>query len=420
MKVKVDTVSAVEKKLDISIPEERVASEIEQAYGRLAKKASIPGFRTGKVPRNILEQRFGQSVEEDVYQNLLQTSISDAIVENKLPAIRVYDVDEPKREKGKGFSYTAKIEIKPEFEPKDYTGVSVPSIKADVKKEQIQEVLTRLQDSQSVLKHREGATKPVKGDFAALTLQEADEEGNPKPTKEEPKEQTHEIGSEALQPEIEKAICALKVDESKVISVKLQNPDREVKAFVTLKAIKEKILPTLDDAFAKTLGPFENAKALKEQVTKDLQAENEQKAKSETIRKILDEIIKKNPLMLPESLVHDELHHMIDSFKQRMTQMGMQKLPEDYTEEKLHNEFRPEAEKHVHEQLLLEAIADKEKISVSNEDVTEKIKGMAEASKVPPAEVRAHYEKDGKIENLRFQMVAHKTLDFLLGQANVK
>jgi trigger factor len=420
MQVKVDSISAVEKKLSVSVPEERVVSEIEEAFKRLAKKVAIPGFRAGKVPRAILEQRFGASVEADVYQDLVQTTISDAIEENKLEAIRVYDLAEPKRKKGEGFSYSASVEVKPDFEPKDYLGVNVKAEKAEVTGEQIEEVLQRLRDSQAVLKHREEAKKPAKGDFVGITLQEVDAEGNLKSAKEDPREQTYEIGAELLQNDVEKEVLALSLGESAVVPVKLSNPDREIRARLTLKSVKEKILPDLNDEFAKSVGPFADLAALRAQVTKDLQIEMEQKNKANMTRKVLEEIVKKNPLMLPESLVTDELHHMIEGLGHRMAQMGISRLPEDYNHEKLHTEFRPEAEKHVHEQLVLEAIARKEGITVEEKDLLDQIKEIARTSKVPPAELRAHYEKTGRMASLRFQMVAHKTLDFLLGKANVK
>ncbi|MFH1262728.1 MAG: trigger factor [Pseudomonadota bacterium] len=420
MQVKVDSVSAVEKKLSVSIPEERVQTEIEEAFKQLSKKIAIPGFRAGKVPRTILEQRFGASVEADVYQDLVQKTVSEALTEHKLDAIRVYDIAEPKRKKGEGFSYVASIEVKPEIEPKDYLGIKVEASKTVVKEEQIQEVLKRLQDSQAVLKHREGVMKPTKGDFVGVTLQECDETGTVKATKEELREQTYEVGAELLQPEIEKGVTKITLGESTVVPVKLQNPDREIHAKLTLKTIKEKILPTLDDEFAKSVGPFADLNALREQVTKDLQTEVEQKAKSETVRKILDEIVKKNPLMLPETLVHEELHHMMEGLAHRMAQAGIQKLPDDYHPEKLEAEFRPEAAKHVHEQLLIEAVAKKEGLTIEEKEVSERIVSIAKAAKVPPGELRAHYEKSGKFESLRFQLLSQKTLDFLLSKANVK
>ncbi|HLG19469.1 MAG TPA: trigger factor [Bdellovibrionota bacterium] len=422
VKVDIESLSPVKKKLSISVPEEMVLEEIETAYKKVGKQVQIPGFRSGKVPRTILEQRFGPAVEGEVFEELIRRTVFDAVREHDFQIVTTPQISDPKREKGSGFTYVASIEVKPAFTPKDYKEISVEKPETKVTDKQIQEVIGRLQDEQAVLKDREGATSAVKGDFVSIVLEPTDAEGNLVESKEEPKEQIYEVGGEMLHPEIEKALKKLPLGQSAPITIG-QGADKEKKEFrlrVTLKAIKEKILPTLNDDFAKSVGPFENLAALKDRVKKDLEIETEENAKAEMIQELLASAMKANPVDLPESLVDSELHSLMDGFKQRMERVGMKELPEEYSHENLHKKLRPDAERRVHEQLLLEAIARTEEISAEEKEVTARLERLAAASKVPVGELRSAYEKTGQLDSIRFNILAQKTLDFLLSNAKIK
>src|SRR6266446_6343043 len=193
MKVRIESISPVKKKLLISVPEDEVLEEFDEAYRDLNKHARIPGFRPGKIPRALLEKRFGDSIQSEVYEKLVRKSILQAVRENDLEAVAVPEISEPKHDKGEGFSYVASLEVKPSFEAKDYKGIQVETEKSEVTQDQIKDVLSHLQDSHAVLKDREGATAPVKGDFVVVTIRDTNDEGTPR-TEEEPKEQIYEMG----------------------------------------------------------------------------------------------------------------------------------------------------------------------------------------------------------------------------------
>lgn len=415
MKVKVDSVSAVQKKLSISIPEDTFQNELNEAFLDVGKRARIPGFRPGKIPRSILEKKFGSSIEAEVYQELVRRSIAEAIDANGLEAIRVSNISEPKRKKGQGFSYVASLEVKPAFEPKDYLNIKVKTSKPQIKPEHIEEVLKRLQESHAVLKHKEDAKTPKDGDLASIVIEDVKAK-----EPQDQKEQICQIGNKSLEPHVEKAIKGLSIGEATTVKLKPQDQKQELEARITLKSIKEKVLPEINDEFAKSMGPFENLKALRDQVEKDVKQEAENKAKAENVQKLLQEILKKNPIDLPETMVQQEIENLLHGMKQHMAQAGVKKLPEDYSEEKLRKDLQKDAERRVHEQLVIEAIAKKEKIEVQESEINKHIQSTAKASKVPPAEVRSYYEKTGKLGAIRFQMLAQKTLDFLASKDNIK
>ncbi len=429
MKASLESLSSIKKKLSISIPEEEILKQFDKAYDHLARTAQIPGFRKGKVPRALLEQRHAAAVENQVYEDLVRDTLIQALRENDLAPVSVPEIEEPKREKGTGFSFVASVEVKPKFEPKNYKGIKVTKPATELKEEQIQEVLTKLQDAQSVLKDREGATKPVAGDFVMITIQGTDDAGNLTAPDAQPKEQPYEIGGKILHADVEKAVLKLGIGESAPVTIqgkvtKKDQPDQtEEKEFhvrVTLKGIKEKVLPALTDEFAKSVGPFENLAALRARIEEDLKKEMEDNARGEMARKILETLSQDNPIELPPSLVDHEVHQIIHGFWSQLEQAGMREIPEEYSEEKMHEKVLPDAQRRVHEQLLIEAVARNEKIKVEEAEVTKRISDLAAAAKVPVAEFRAFYEKTNRTDGLRFNLLAQKTLDFLLSAANIK
>ncbi len=421
MKVKVDSLSNIKKKLSVTVPEGDVIEGLDEAYRKVGQQAQIPGFRPGKIPRSLLEKRFGSAVEAEVYQDLVKKTVAQALDENKLNAIHVSEITDPQRKEGEGFSYVASIEVKPEIDPQDYHGVKIKGTQTEVTEEQVEAVYKQLGDAHAVLKHREGIKKPKSGDFVSVLLEETDEEGNLKTNKDtpEPKEQTFELGAQVLQPELEKHILSLKLEETKPITLKSKE-EKEIHLRTTLKAIKEKILPERNDEFAKSVGPFENLAALHAKIEEDLKQEMETKSKTDNSRALLDAILKKNPVELPDSLVDSELHDLMHGVWDRLRQAGIKDVPAEYSEDKLRKEMRPDAVRRVHEQLLLEGIANKEKIEVASSQVDERIGQMAASTKVPAAELRSYYEKSGRLSLLHFQLLAQKTLDFLLAKAIIK
>lgn len=424
MKVNIESVSNIEKKLTIQIPEDHVQEHLEKAYKDALKKAHIPGFRPGKAPRSVIEKKYGPAIEADVYQDLVKESIATAVDEHKIKAITVTNITEPKRDKGNGFSYNAHVEVKPEISPKDYLGVKIDVKPMSITDKEVTDSLNHLLESQAVLKPRENALAPKMGDFVSITAEDV----ITKPGDENKKlsEQMYEVGAKNGQPNLDKALLKMQPGSSEVVTLenktKDQGPDakKEFQARITLKAIKEKVLPELNDAFAKSVGPFETLADLKKQLREDLEKEAQAKFKDQSAQKLLEVIVSKNPIEVPESLVKNEQGHLAENFKNQLRWSGMNHLPENYSEEKLNEELRPEALKRVQEQLLLEAIGEKEKIEASEAEIEAELSKIAEQSKVSVPELKTYYENSGRIDSLKFQIIAQKTIDFLISKASTK
>ncbi|MCB0327536.1 MAG: trigger factor [Bdellovibrionales bacterium] len=426
MKVHIDSVSDVSKKLNIEVPEETFQSQIQRAYSKVIRSAQIPGFRKGKAPKSVIEKKYGKAIESEVYQDLIRDTVTQALEENDYHALNISDISEPKREEGKGFSYTASVEIKPKFEPKDYIGVKVKKSETKVEDKQVQDVLDRLLDQHSVLLPIEGKTSPEKGDHVSMMVEEVKEDGSSKCDHDHDhshhshaQEQIHLVGHADARKEVDEAILSMSIGDTQQITLSDEKDENKVYAKLTLNAIKKKELPTLDDAFAKTVGPFESLDALKKQINEDLKAEVAEKNKVEHARQLLEYLAKKNPVTLPDSLISAELASLRQGVFNRMIQSGMNSLPKDFSAEKMDEELKPEAQKRVHEELVLEAIAKKENIDVDAQEVAQKLEEYAGMMNKPVGEVRAEFEKSGKIQEIRYRILNQKTLDFLLDKANI-
>jgi trigger factor len=430
MKIQIDSVSDVKKKISVIVPEERIQQEVSDALDKAQKQAVLPGFRPGKAPRSMLEQKFGKSIEAEVCQDLLRTSITQAIEENQLDAITISEMSEPKREIGKGLSFNASIEVRPTIQPKNYTGVKVKGAAEKVKDEDISKVLERLLDQNATLKPMEDAKKAKKNDYVSMTVERLDEKGNSM-EKGDLQEQLHLIGHEQSIKEVDDAILKASIGDTIEVTVPAPKHNHaegescghdhsDMKLRLGLKSLKAKVLPELNDDFAKTVGPFETLDALKKQISEDLEKELGDRNKVENVKALLAQILKDNPASLPDTLIENELLQLRQEMFQHMMSSGMNQLPADFSEEKMTKELRPEAERRVHEQLVLGAIAKKENIDVTSEEMQTRIAQYAQAMRKPVGEVRDQYVKNGRMEGLRFQILAQKTLDFLLSQANIQ
>ncbi|MCB0272583.1 MAG: trigger factor [Bdellovibrionales bacterium] len=427
MNIHVDSITEVKKKLTITIEDAHVKEHIDEAYKTLQKSASLPGFRKGKTPRTMLEKKFGSQVQAEVYQELMRESMTKALEEKELDAITIFDVSKPEHKEGKGLTYSASVEIRPAIKLKNYKGITVTQNKDEVSEESVQDVLTRIQDSHAVMKPIE-ATQAKKDQYASITIERLDKDGKTIDEKT-PSEQLHLVGHESAHKDIDKAVASLKVNESKEVLIKddhkhdhkhddnCNHEDFTVR--VTLKGVKEKEVPAIDDAFAKTVGPFKNLDELKGRIKEDLASELEERKKVNYATQILDDLRKNHPAPYPESMLEMEMQNLRQDFFNRVVQSG-QRLPEDFSAEKMNEELKPEAERRVHEQVILAAIAKEEKIDVDQNDLEAKIQELSYIYQKPAKELVAELQKNNRIETLRNQILTQKTLDFLLAQANIK
>ncbi|OGP87445.1 MAG: trigger factor, partial [Deltaproteobacteria bacterium RBG_16_48_10] len=308
MKVNVEDISGVKKKVHIEVPEDQVTKEINTIYQDLKKKAKIKGFRPGKVPREILERYFKDYVKGEVLQKLIQDTYPKAFEDSHLHPVSAPVIDPQEVEIGKAFQYSAIIEIRPDFKIEGYLGLNIEGKKEEVKDEEVEERVKGLQNLHANLKTVPEPRPIQNGDFVILDY-EARMEGKPL---EEGKalDYTIEVGSGRFIPAFEEKLIGTKPEEEKEIEVSFPEDygykkwaGKIITFHVKIKEIKEKVLPPLDDEFARDLGNYSSLEELKAQLKQDLEKEKKLALDRQLKDQLVDQLIQSHPFELPESLV---------------------------------------------------------------------------------------------------------------------
>jgi trigger factor len=423
MNVTVEELSPVKKKLSIEVSADVVAGELEKAYQKIAKTANVKGFRKGKVPRAILEQQYGPRVEYEVVGSLVNNSLYKAMIEHKVePVSQPEIVESGVVEKGQPFSYQAEVEVSPVVVAKDYTGLKLEKTKLVFKDEVVAQQLEQMANSRVQLdvskrkKAREGDTVII--DFEGFINDTPFENGAAK-------DYQLELGSNSFIPGFEEQLIGLKRDELADVAVTFpENYNAKELAGkpavfkVTVKEIKEKIEPKIDDDFAKEFGA-DNLADLKGKIKDNAIKQEEGRIKAQLQEKLMDALVTNNPFEIPEGMVQNQLMHLKDNFTQRLKAQGMTLEMLGMNEETFARTYRDMAAQQVKGELLLDAISEQEKISVADSEVEEKIKGIAEEANAPLENVQKYFENAQARDGLKIQLLHDKVIEYLLENATV-
>ena len=421
MKVQVENVDRVRRKIEVILDEENVRELENSIYEDLRKKARIKGFRPGKVPRSVLSTYYKDVLDDELKRKIAEDTIAAALSEANVdpvsePSITFYDEKDT-------YGYTMECEVAPDFELPQYKGVEVEVEPLKISSEDVDNRLDALKQM-----HAEVATKESgdadKGDFVVIKY-EGFVDG--KPLKDAKSDAYPlDLGSSTLAPEFESAIIGMKVGEEKEVEIAFaaDYPDKEVASKkatfkVLLKEVKQKRLPEINDEFAKDLG-FENMDRLRQSVSAELQKEKENERRNKISDKILDQLLAKADIPVPGRLLEKRLTAMVQEAKSRMKANRLGAEEERNIDILLRKELEPQAEKGIRAGMLFGRIAKEETIQVEDSDVEERIKKIAEDTKRGYDYIKDLYEKHNLLDNLRSSLMEEKTMDLLIGSAQLK
>lgn len=424
MNIKVEDLSPIKKKLSIEVAADIVATELDSAFQKIAKTANIKGFRKGKVPRAILEQHYGPKAQYDAIGPLINNTLYKAIVDNGIEAVSQPEVVKSGLvEKGKPFNYEAEVEIRPNIEAKDYTGLQLEKEKFVFAENRVDEQLEQMATSRVQLevtsrkKAREGDTVII--DFKGFIDETPFENGSAD-------DYQLELGSNSFIPGFEDQLIGMKREQEKDIEVTFPEgygakdlAGKPAVFKVLVKEIKEKIVPTIDDDFAKEFDA-ENLAELKERIKEGLVAQEQQRIEGQLNEDLMTALIDANSFDVPEGMVQNQLMYMKDNFAQRLKSQGMSLEMLGMNDQTFASSYRDTAERQVKGELLLDAIAGQEDISVADEDVEQKVQSFAEESKTPLEQVQKFFEDEQAKAGLKGQILQDKVIKFLIDKAKVK
>ena len=423
LKVDVEDLGSTKKRLQVEVPGEIVTKEIGSAYRKLSKKAKVKGFRPGKVPRAILQRYYGDYIKNEVISKLINDTFFKAISDQDIKPVSQPTIDDGTLEEGKAFEYSAIVEVKPDIQVKDYLSLRLKTGKAEVTGEDVEKRLLELQNLHAQLVTVEERKKVGEGDFVIIDY-EGSSDGRPFEGSNG-KDFMLQVGSGGFIPGLDEKIIGRERDDE--LEVEMIFPENQPKMAgrpavfrVRIKEIKEKIVPKLDDEFAKDIGEYKDLEELKARIREDLEREGEESKRRDLENQLMEKLIDGNPFDVPRSMVDQQINYLVADAKIRLASQGFALKDVGVEEGKLRKDFEEAAVKRVKQGLILEKISALEGISIENEEVTEKLREISLRTNQDVEKVKGYYQKDDRMEELKAKIVEEKTLNFLLEKSRIK
>jgi len=412
------------KELVIEIPLDVVRRETESVTDQYRRLARIPGFRKGHAPASLVRNRFRNDIQSEVVQSLLPKFFDSAVKDQKLSVVGQPRFEELKFEDDQPLTCKASFEVYPEFELKEYKGLEADEDSAELKEEEIDQTVAKIRERAAtfeVVQDRAAADD----DYLTVSYLGRDlKDSQSKPI--EAREAMVHLGGEGTVAAFTENLRGVKGGETREFEVAYP-ADYPQKALagktyryrVEVQDIKKKVLPALDDDLAKTVSEFQTLGELREKVRKDLQESRERRAQATTKEKLLEGLVKLHEFPVPEALVESHLDRKLETTLRRLIAQGIDPRTIDVDWRKIRLESRPDAEKDVRGALILERIAETEKIEVADEEVDEVIRAMAEEGHEAPAALKTRLTRDGALDKIKSSRRNQKALEVVYHSAKI-
>ncbi len=418
----------IKREISVEIPAAEVARETELQIQRYQKSARLPGFRAGHVPASIIRQRFGDGLKNDVIEALVPKHFRREAEKQGLIPVSQPRVTDLHMQDGEPLTFKASFEVLPEIQVEGYKDLRADKPEIAVTDEEVEQALTNVREQHATYTTVEG--RPLaEGDYAQASM-----DGKPKDGQDVAEAKANpvhmddvliEIGGKNTVPEFSQNLTGASTGDERTFDVSYAEDisDKRLagKTFiytVKVNGIKQKNLPELNDDFAKELGEFTSLEQVRKQIRENMEAEKRHTAEHAAKDKLVAELVKRNDFEVPESLVDRQIDLRLERGLRALAAQGMKM--EDLKKMDLPRLRAGQREQAVHDvksSLLLERIAELEKISVSDEEMKREIEAMARQSKQTSEAVQARLTEDGGLDRIRMRIRSEKTLEFLYHQS---
>ena len=419
MQVSIETLEGLERKMTVQIPSERVSEAVEKKLRELSKTVRIDGFRPGKVPLKVVQQKFGGHVRQEVIGDVIESSYQEALIQEQVRPAGMPSIESISSEEQQDMSYTATFEVYPELETLDLKSISVDKPNAEVTDDDFEAMLEKLREQRKTWKETKGAAKKgfqVMVDFEGRIDGELFEGGAGK-------DMPVEIGAGQMLPEFEAGLEGIKVDEQRSVEVNFPEDYHGTEvagktAEFTLKAtrISKPELPELDEEFAKSFGIEDgDLEKMRSDIRANMEKEKNDRLKSALKNAVMEGLLEHNEIIAPSALVSEEIGNLRAQAAQRMGQD-----PQSADENSLPDElFRQEAMRRVQLGLLISEVIKKDNVELDQDRVDAHIEEMAVAYEQPD-QVRAYYRQNQQARSsIEAMVLEEQVVDHILEQASV-
>ena len=423
MKTEFADLSETRKSVAVEIPSDIVDAQIDRVARSYSRQARIPGFRQGKVPPTLIKKRFREQILHDVAHDLIPRAIDEVLRERGLEPVDTPDVKDVSLDEGQALTFTATFETLPPIDPGPLDTLSLRRPAVTLEENAVEQALTELQNRAARYEPVEGRGVE-QGDTVTLDVERKPNAAGEKP--EHHHDVIIEIGGKANPPGFDDEIKGLEAGANKAFTI--HYPDdyavkemagTSVEYSVTVKDLRKRVLPALDDEFAKDVGEFDTLEALRERVSQDLQREADAEADRSLRADLMRQLAARVTVDIPESLVDRELDRRTEEFARRLIDQNIDPRRANIDWDQFRDSQREASRESVKSALVLDEISRRENVTVSDEDVENDVARYAERSGLSPAAVRARLEKEGSLSTLAVGLRREKTMDLALSQAQV-
>jgi trigger factor len=421
MKTDLTDVNDTRKNLRVEIPSDIVDAEIDRITRDYSRRARIPGFRPGKAPARVILQRFKSQILHDVANELVPRAVDDALRERGVEAVDTPDIRDVNVEEGQALTFTASFDTLPPFEPGEYATLSLRRTSARVEDAAVDQALQRLRDRAARFEPVEGRGV-VEGDTVTLDLKRTPAGG----ASESHADVAVELGAKVNPPGFDEQLLGLEPGASHSFTLhypanyaitELANTD--VTYDLQVKNIRRRVLPALDDEFAKDLGEFETLDALRARVREDLEHEARHAAEREIRAELMKQLAARVPFEIPAALVERELDRRIEEFARRLIDQNVDPRQAGVDWQAFRDSQRAAARESVAGAIVLDEVARRETLEVGEAEIEQEIERYAQRTGRAAAAVRAALEKEGGLSRMYGGLRREKSIDFLMSRATI-
>lgn len=403
-----------ERIVEVTVPYEEMKPKFDEAYVTYRKKIQLEGFRKGKVPVDLIKKVFGAKIEHEVAENSVSDYLESAAKEKKVKIFDISKLDSVSFERDKGLQFKAIVKIQPEIEVPKYTGLEVEKEIYQVTDDDIKEVVDNLREQHATMTDIDGEAQ--RGHYVVADVQQTDSTGVPLVGKKYENRYFQLDGDEVDNVFVEQ-LLGVKPGEDRRITLPAQNPDpasqEQLKDHFTLtiKEVKEKNLPEIDDELAKDVGEYETLQQLKYSILENLEKQAEENTKQSLSNRIMDEVIKNNPVELPDYIIENFLNAFIEKIKKDNG--------EKIDEQELREKYRADAIWNLKWIMIKDKISETEDVKVDDSEVNEYVEDLAKRAGKNAALVRSRYRDEKSREQLIHKIEERKVIDLLLNHAKI-
>jgi trigger factor len=421
MKTEFIEISETQKNLVIEIPGDVVTATIERLTKDYGKAAKIPGFRPGKAPAQVIRKRYREQILHDVVHELVPRAVDEALRERGLEPVDTPNVKDVIVEEGRPLTFTAAFETVPPIDPGEYAAITLRKTPVEVDEAAVDQALERLRERAARFEPVED--RPVaQGDTVVVDLERTGADGQT----EKHENVSVEVGAPANPPGFDAELTGLRVGDARNFTLTYPG-DYAIKELagssvayaVAVRAIKRRVVPALDDEFAKDLGDYESLDALRGRVREDLEHQSLHEKDRELRAEMLRQLASRVGFEAPASLVDREIDRRVEDFVRRLIEQQIDPMRTNINWEEFRDRQREPAAEAVRGALVLDEVARRENLTVDQAEVTREVERYAERTGRSVEAVRARLEKEGGIARLYTGLRREKAIDFLLTRVTI-